>query len=79
MPRVAAEGGDGLCAGLGQNCVGNLHCCLGIVHIGRVEAAAQVDGRLAGTQVLAVEFQRGDQLFVQSASSRPISQKRWPQ
>jgi hypothetical protein len=46
MPRVAAEGGDGLCACLGQNFVGNLHCCLGIVHIGRVEAAAQVDDGL---------------------------------
>ena len=25
MPRVAAEGGDGLCAGLGQDCVDPLH------------------------------------------------------
>lgn len=67
MPRVAAEGGDGLCAGLGQNCVSNLHGSLRIVDISGVEPAAQVDGCLAGAQVLAGEFQRGDQLFVQLA------------
>ena len=66
MPRVAAEGGDGLCAGLGQNYVDPLHSdvprnlFIGVEPVGRARLERHGDylPRLA---------ERRNQLFVQSA------------
>jgi len=64
-PRWAAEGW--LSGGFGERGICNLHGCLGVVHIGWIETAAQMDGGLAGAQVLAGKFQRCDQLFARRA------------